>query len=814
MRRPAAGGAGGRRLGRTMLTGLIAALPAALAPLPAQAAPAPDDDATRPVEISLGRLEPRTVTPGSTIVVTGTLVNDSPDAFTDLTVRLQRGEAITSRRGLAADVAEPDEGTAAAAPFLPVPGELDPGDSLAFSYTTTAEQLQLPEVGVFPALVNVNGTRDGGTTERIGELATHLVAQPAVPRSRTTVAWLWPVVDRPHRDATGAFTDDELADTVGPDGRLDRALDVLEQLPPPAGPGAVPVTLAVDPALLEELSVMAAGPYAVGDRDGGGTADAADFLDRLRDLAAVHPVVALSYADADADALLSVGQADVLTRTLPGTAEGTARQPVTAGGTVATTPAARGTDGGGEAARGDAGGGAPADDGTGADGTGDDGIADTTPLPDGAADDADGTGAGAAIIRDVLDVEPVTDLAWPAGDAVRPDTLDVLQAGGVAGVVLAEAALSDGEEAVGDTARTVATARTTVRTGAGELPALVADGALAELVARAGDDPDGARLAEQQYLAELGVLTEQLDATAPDTAQTVLVAPPRLVDAAPGWATAMISDTSTQPWLAATSLADLAVGPATGPAGDAGDARDAGEVQLPPGADGSALPEAGLAEIAETSTVRDDFAAAVVGDPATVLAGYDAALARASSAAWRSDPAGFAAATADLRDTVADLRDQVTLLAPAEGTYSLASDDAPLVLTVQNDLPFAVDVRLDLTTRANVGLSTEDVGVTRLEPQSRTTVQVPTQVRQSGSFAVTAALTTPAGGPLGAPVQLQVRSTAYGTVTLAITLGAGVLLGLLFLRRLVRFLGRRRRAATAAAQPTEPVTVPPVRSPV
>jgi hypothetical protein len=300
------------------------------------------------------------------------------------------------------------------------------------------------------------------------------------------------------------------------------------------------------------------------------------------------------------------------------------------------------------------------------------------------------------------------------------------------------------------------------------------------------------------------VLTGQLDATAPATAQTVLVAPPRLVDAEPEWATAMIGDTATQPWLAAASLAELAAGPAA----------DAGDLQLPPGADGSALPEAGLAEIAETSTVRDDFAAAVVGDPATVLAGYDAALARASSAAWRSDPAGFAAATADVRATVADLRDQVTLLAPAEGTYSLASDDAPLVLTVQNDLPFAVDVRLELRTRANVGLSTEDVGVTRLEPQSRTTVQVPTQVRQSGSFAVTATLTTPAGGPLGAPVQLQVRSTAYGTVTLAITLGAGVLLGLLFLRRLVRFLVARRRAATAAAQPAEPVAVPPVRSPV
>jgi hypothetical protein len=134
---------------------------------------------------------------------------------------------------------------------------------------------------------------------------------------------------------------------------------------------------------------------------------------------------------------------------------------------------------------------------------------------------------------------------------------------------------------------------------------------------------------------------------------------------------------------------------------------------------------------------------------------------------------------------------------------------------VQNDLPFAVDVRLELRARGNVGFSADDIGVTTLEPLSRTTVQVPTSVRQSGSFAVTAVLTTPAGGALGAPVQMQVKSTAYGTVTLVITLGAAVLLGLLFLRRLVRFLVKRRRGTPPAEDATPgPLATPPVRSPV
>jgi hypothetical protein len=211
--------------------------------------------------------------------------------------------------------------------------------------------------------------------------------------------------------------------------------------------------------------------------------------------------------------------------------------------------------------------------------------------------------------------------------------------------------------------------------------------------------------------------------------------------------------------------------------------------------------------------VRNDFAAAVASDPDGALAGYDAAIARASSSAWRTDPDGFTAATDDLRRTVADLRDHVRLLAPADGTYSLASDDAPLVLTVQNDLPFPVGVRLELHARGNAGFSAEDIGVTTVQPLSRTTVQVPTSVRQSGSFTVTAMLTTPAGGPLGVPVQLQVKSTAYGTVTLVITLGAGLLLGLLFLRRLVRFLVRRRRGTPAVEDAApDPSPGPPVRS--
>lgn len=724
------------------------------APAPAAAAPADDGTtaSTGPVQVSISTLEPRSVAPDSVVQVTGTLTNDSDDTITDLTVRLQRGDRLTSRRELADDAERPSAGTAAQAPFAPQDGVLEPGDVQQFTYQTTAADLAITEPGVYPVLINVNGTR-GGLVERVGELSTYLVA-PGAGTSRTSVAWLWPLTDGPHRDAAGEFTDDDLAASVAPDGRLDRALDVLEDLPD--GGRTVPVTLAVDPALVEALTEMASG-YTVDGAPGTGTAAAVEWLARLRAQAAVHPVVALPYADVDADALQAAGLPDVLTRALPG------------------TPAGVGTP--------------------------------QEPPADGAE------GAGAQIVADALGTTPRTDLAWPAGGTLRADTLATLTAAGVDQLVLAPDAYSDADAAVGRTGRAAA-ARVPVDTAAGQVTTLVADGALAAVVAAADTDPGGARAAEQRYLAELGVLTDQLAVVDPAVAQTVLVVPPREVESDPSWATAMMADTASQPWLAPTSVADLAEGPSA----------DAGTLVAP--TDATVLGGEGMAAVARAVAVRNDVAAAVVDDPGDVLADYDEAIARATSTAWRTDPTGFAAAGSDVEQTLDGLRGRVGLVTPADGTYSLASSDAPLVLTVRNDLPFAVTVVLDLQARSGVGFTADPVPAQRLEPDSRTVVTVPTSVRQSGGFIVVAQLSTPAGGPLGSPVELRVASTAYGPITLVITVGAAGLLGLLFLRRLVLFVLRRRRGATAPDDDATPAlpgdegstpaehAPPPTRSPV
>jgi hypothetical protein len=712
------------------------------------------------VQIEISRFEPRVLSPNAVITISGTLRNTGDATVSHLGLRLQRGAVLASRAQLVAADSNPDPDTTVVPSFSPVPGQLQPGGTLTFTYRLPASALQLGNAGVYPALLNANGTVQG-TEQRVGELGTYLLEPPGNATAHTTVAWLWPLVDRTHRDASGRFVDDDLAREVAVNGRLDRALAAIEQLPRTTPPGAtqpssaVPVTLAIDPALVEELQVMAAGSYRVGRQEGKGTQAAAAFLQRLKAVAATVPVVALPYGDVDADSLQSAGLADVVTHSLPGTAAGTARGDGATGGQASTSP-----------------GGVPA-----------------------------GTGAGAQVLTAALGVRPSTDLAWLPAGAVHADTLGTLQHGGVHEAVLPAGALAAGDAALG-LGRTPATAATSVAAPAGALPVLAGDGRLGGL-ADAGSTPGGPRLAEQRYLAELTLLSTRAPATA---GPTVLVTPPRTVDADPRTVATMMIETTTTPWLRADTAQSL-VG--TG-------ARGTGTLAAP--STRPALDATGLATLAAAVSVRDALSEAAVQDATASLAAQDAAISRAASIAWRDDRSGFRAATRDVRTTMRRLADRVTLVSPADGTYSLASNDAPLILTVRNDLPFAVQVLLQLKT-TSPGLRLGDIGRQTLLPGQRTTLQVPTQVRRLGSFSVTAALTTPDGATLGDPVRIRVNSTAYGPIGVFITVGAAALLGLLFLRRLIRFLRRRRGGPPSDELPGPApegaaVPQPPTRSPV
>src|SRR4051794_6004712 len=168
---------------------------------------------------------------------------------------------------------------------------------------------------IYPLYFTGHVQGDGGVDQRLGLASTFVSAFYEAP-APVRVSWVWPLIDQPHLlDDTPVgtrgpvFTDDFLAASVGPGGRLDRALAVAEEVS-----HAVPLTLLIDPELLDELELMASGPYQVraekGTVPGTGQALATAWLQRLQALLGTAPRLQLRltpYADPEVESLNAAG---------------------------------------------------------------------------------------------------------------------------------------------------------------------------------------------------------------------------------------------------------------------------------------------------------------------------------------------------------------------------------------------------------------------------------------------------------------------------------------------------------------------------
>ena len=93
----------------------------------------------------------------------------------------------------------------------------------------------------------------------------------------------------------------------------------------------------------------------------------------------------------------------------------------------------------------------------------------------------------------------------------------------------------------------------------------------------------------------------------------------------------------------------------------------------------------------------------------------------------------------------------VQIAASSGNSYTLASSTSPLVLTVQNNLPYDVPVTVQITGGEMVGLTVNDQPV-QIVPAGRSQqVKIPTEVTRSGQFQVTATLIGPDGAAWGSP---------------------------------------------------------------
>jgi hypothetical protein len=283
------------------------------------------------MRLDLESLSPRVITAATPAVsVTGKVTNTGDRRINDVKVQLQRGEVLNTEQklhDLAGRFVDP-----ARSPFVAVATKLDPGESAPVTLTVpvrgTETSLRIETPGVYPLLVNVNGQPDFGSMAR---LATAYLPVPAlsvpgggntpVPPDPARLTLLWPLIDDyprrlPAPDPRPALTDDGLATSLAPGGRLYGLVHAAAQVAATDPALLDAICFAVDPDLLETVQQMATTGYrfrgSAGQLvDGTGSGTAKTWLTALQELTGGRCVISVPYADADLVALSRAGAVDL-----------------------------------------------------------------------------------------------------------------------------------------------------------------------------------------------------------------------------------------------------------------------------------------------------------------------------------------------------------------------------------------------------------------------------------------------------------------------------------------------------------------------
>ena len=287
----------------TRTSGRASARTPARTPARASAQTAPRAQPRPPVAIVLQNV-PKRLGPNSAVTISGYLKSQSNQQLNGLSVRLRwRGHPMYGRAELAQYAGSTAPALPTAGQFQPLTGPLAPGQQVKWTLKTTARRLGMTAFGVYPIAVEVLS----GGVQSVAAQTTFVPFTPSSPAGRpqpTQVAWVWPMIDRPHRTTDTTYNDDQLNADLAADGRLGRLLEVGRQ----AGEkGHVPLTWAVDPALLDDVDAMTRD-YRVREGKTGRIAKrpksktAETWLAGMRALG--DPYFSVPYADPDSVALI------------------------------------------------------------------------------------------------------------------------------------------------------------------------------------------------------------------------------------------------------------------------------------------------------------------------------------------------------------------------------------------------------------------------------------------------------------------------------------------------------------------------------
>ncbi len=762
-------------------------------PTGAPRAAAGEPGATPFVQIRIDQVTPQMVTTTSEPVVTvaGTVTNVGDRPVRDVMIRLEHAAAVVTSAGLRTNLDGSTDQYEPVADFLTVSPELQRGRKVGFSLSAPVRALTKPSLGigkpgVYPLLVNVNGTPDYGEPARLdnARFLLPVVGVPPDPLNTSgqalgamgaviapdtskpvPITMLWPLADRP-RLAPGVpggtipvrLMDDELATSLATGGRLDVLLAAAEFATSrdvdPDGAVGRSMCLAVDPDLLVTVNAMTGGyvvPSVTSDPSDGaaqqpgtpthpgtGQAAAVSWLDRLRALAHRMCVAPLPYAQADLDAVQRVGD--------PGLS-------------------------------------------------------------------AIATSSAGDIVDHILGVTAVRGATLIPDGSLTRRSVDLLSANGNGVVIAAAGSSAEDSAAAAPTPPSTAPLRLS--------PQLVVapfDPAVGAAFAAAGSDP----VAPTYLNAALAVRIQHDSDTArrQDALGSMLwrtlqpnVAPRAEILLPPSNWKLRSEDASAILTTLATAIRSGLAAPRPLPALIA-DAAAVPPVTGRPQLPGVDAGQRGRFDDNVVATIANEvgrlwgLTAALTTDARTGLTGvsYTAPLRedmlRAISQADRPDTRnGLAQRRLEIIGTaIGDLFEAVTIVNPT-GSYTLATEHSPLPVALHNGL--AVPIRVRLHVDAPPGMQVTDLGEIELPP-GYLPLRVPIEVNFTQRVAIDVTLRTPAGVPLGEPVRLSVHSNAYGKVLFAITLSAAAVLVALAGRRLWhRFRGQPDRADLDRPDPDE-----------
>jgi hypothetical protein len=753
-----------------VLTGLAPGLALATA---APRAAAGESGATPFVVVRIDQVTPKTVTTTSepVVAVAGTVTNVGDRPVRDVMVRLEHAPAVGTSAGLRTDLDGGTDQYEPVADFLTVSSELQRGHQAGFTLSApvrslTKRSLAIGKPGVYPLLVNVNGTPDYGEPARLDNarfllpvvgvppdpLDTSGDALSAVVAPDTSkpvpITMLWPLADRP-RLAPGVpggtipvrLMDDELATSLATGGRLDILLAAAEFASSrdvdPDGAVSRSLCLAVDPDLLVTVNAMTGG-YVVSDSPDGsaqqpgtpthpgtGQAAAVSWLDRLRALAHRMCVAPLPYAQADLDAVQRVGD--------PGLS-------------------------------------------------------------------AIATSSAGDVVDHILGVTAVRGATLIPDGSLTRRTVNLLSANG--NTVVIAAADSSAEDSATAAPAPVDTAP---RRLSPQVVVAPFDPAVGAAFAATGSDPvaptylNAALAVRLQHDSETARREDALGSMLWRTLQPSVAPRAEILLPPTNWKLRSDDAGAILTTLATAIRSGLAVSrPLPTLIADASAIPPVTGTPQPPGVDAG---ERGRFDNDVVGKIADKvgrlwgLTAALTTDARTGLTGisYTAPLRedmlRAVSQAERPDTRnGLAHRRLEIVGTaIDDLFGAVTIVNPT-GSYTLATEHSPLPLALHNGLAVPIRVRLHLD--APPGMRVTDLGEIELPP-GYLPLRVPIEVNFTQRVAIDVTLRTPAGVPLGEPVRLSVHSNAYGKVLFAITLSAAAVLVALAGRRLWhRFRGQ------------------------